>query len=138
MKCPKCGTELEGDRCPKCDFKYDKEYDKAIETLMKLPYVGEKRAKALYQHGFADMDSIKKTPVDRLANIEGLGEGLAEKIKESILDKLQTTEKGLFVCSECGSLIPEDATNCPKCGVPLIDEVEMVEETDEKSEIEDK
>ena len=132
MKCPKCGTELEGDRCPKCDFKYDKEYDKAIETLMKLPYVGEKRAKALYQHGFADMDSIKKTPVDRLANIEGLGEGLAEKIKESILDKLQTTEKGLFVCSECGSLIPEDATNCPKCGVPLIDEVDMVEEIPEE------
>ncbi len=46
-------------------------------------------------------------------------------------------QKGLFLCPECGNLVPEDKPACPRCGVEFEDgeegelpEVEKTEETD--------
>ncbi len=119
MKCPKCGTEFFDEQCPNCGYKVS-EYDKAINTLMMLTGVGRKRAEELYRAGFKDIEDIRKSSEDELARVRGIGKELAKKIKKDAEKKVS-----IRFCSVCGSLVPQDATVCPKCGAPL-------EETEEK------
>ena len=55
---------------------------KIIETLTKLPGVGEKSAKALYQAGFKTTKSVIEADEKDLLAISGVGVNLVKKLKE--------------------------------------------------------
>ena len=128
MKCPKCSTEFFGEQCPNCGYKVS-EYDKAINTLMMLAGVGRKRAEELYRAGFKDIADIRKSSEDELAKVRGIGKELAKKIKKDAEKKVS-----IRFCSVCGSLVPQDATVCPKCGAPLEEREEKPEPEEEQKD----
>ena len=66
--------------------------DNEIDQLTKLDGVGKSKAKILYDAGFKTVDSIKKASVDDIAEVKGIGDKLAKKIKESA-DEMVIEEK---------------------------------------------
>ncbi len=141
MKCPKCGTEFFGDKCPVCGYE-PTEYDCAIETLMSLTGVGRKRAEELYKAGFTSIDKILESSEDELTKVHGIGRELARRIREDA-EKIVRKEKsyseeeesesvGIVICPNCGAVVPANLDKCPRCGTPL---KTAMEET--KKEIED-
>jgi large subunit ribosomal protein L32e len=66
--------------------------DNEIDQLTKLNGVGKSKAKILYDAGFKTVDSIKKASVDDIAEVKGIGDKLAKKIKESA-DEMVIEEK---------------------------------------------
>jgi large subunit ribosomal protein L32e len=66
--------------------------DNEIDQLTKLNGVGKSKAKILYDAGFKTVDSIKKASVDDIAEVKGIGDKLAKKIKESA-DEMAIEEK---------------------------------------------
>ncbi len=126
MKCPKCGTEFSGDKCPVCGYEVT-DYDRAIDSLMRLTGIGKKRAEELYKAGYKDIESIKRSSKEELAKVKGIGRETAKKIKEEA-DKVS-----IRICPVCGAIVPEDATVCPRCGSPLPSFEE--EKKEEKEEI---
>ncbi len=119
MKCPKCGTEFYGDKCPNCGYE-PSDYDVAIYTLMQLAGVGRKRAEELYKAGYKDVESIAKSDEEKLANVHTIGKELAKKIKKEA-EEYSTKQDTQFVeiCPVCGAIVPPGADRCPKCGTPV-------------------
>ncbi len=129
MKCPKCGTEFFGDKCPVCGYE-PTEYDRAIETLMSLTGVGRKRAEELYKAGFTSIDKILESSEDELTRVRGIGRELARRIKEDA-EKIVVEERpsleieeeeettGITICPVCGAVVPANLDKCPRCGAPL-------------------
>ncbi len=66
--------------------------DNEFDQLTKLSGVGKSKAKILYNAGFKTVDSIKKASVDDIAEVKGIGDKLAKKIKESA-DEMVIEEK---------------------------------------------
>ncbi len=66
--------------------------DNEINQLTKLSGVGKSKAKILYDAGFKTVDSLKKASLDDIAEIKGIGDKLAKKIKESA-DEMVVEEK---------------------------------------------
>ncbi len=66
--------------------------DEAITQLATLDGVGKSKAKLLYDAGFKTIESIKQANVDEIAGIKGIGDKLANKIKEAA-DKLVGEEE---------------------------------------------
>ena len=140
VKCPRCGTEFFGDKCPVCGYE-PTEYDRAIETLMSLTGVGRKRAEELYRAGFTDIEKISGSSEDDLIKVKGIGRELAKKIKKDA-EKLSETEEqpsGITICPVCGAVIPANLDRCPRCGTPLKkEESEKLEHAEEEKEVEKK
>ena len=57
--------------------------DEAIKQLTTIEGVGKAKAKILYDAGFKTIESVKKANEDEIAQIKGIGEKLAQKIKAS-------------------------------------------------------
>ncbi|PWB52583.1 MAG: 50S ribosomal protein L32e [Candidatus Methanoperedenaceae archaeon] len=57
--------------------------DEAIKQLTTIEGVGKAKAKILYDAGFKTIESVKKANEDEIADIKGIGEKLAQKIKAS-------------------------------------------------------
>jgi hypothetical protein len=53
-------------------------------SLMSLPGVGRKTAKALYQGGFHSIDQLRVMSEDKLAAVPGVGKATAAKIKAAL------------------------------------------------------
>ena len=109
MKCPRCGTEFTGARCPVCGYE-PSEYDRVIETLTKLKSIGRKRAEALYRAGIRDIGDLRKSDVDSLSRVEGIGRELAKKIKK------EAESLPIKICPVCGAIVPSGVNVCPNCG----------------------
>ena len=144
MKCPKCGTEFFGDKCPVCGYE-PTEYDRAIDTLMSLTGVGRKKAEELYRAGFTDIEKIRNSEEDELIRVKGIGRELAKKIKEDAekLSKKEGEEEenvGITICPVCGAVVPANLDRCPRCGSPLKKEEakkpEKAEQAEELKEVE--
>ncbi len=143
MKCPRCGTEFYGDKCPNCGYE-PTEYDKAISTLMQLGGVGKRRAEELYMAGYKDIESIAKSDENELSKVHSIGIELAKKIKDEAkkyIEEFEEPEVNEFVtiCPVCGSIVPPNATKCPKCGTPvkkeeIKEEFKEVENEDSKDD----
>ena len=121
MKCPKCGTVFIGNICPKCGYA-PTEHDFAIDSLMQLTGIGQKRAEELYQAGFRNIESIAKEKVKTLAKVKGIGNELAKKIisdAKEITDEAEDTTEFVKLCPVCGAIIPAGANKCPRCGTPV-------------------
>jgi large subunit ribosomal protein L32e len=67
--------------------------DNEINQLTKLSGVGKSKAKILYDAGFKTVDSIKKASLDDIAELKGIGDKLAKKIKESADEAIVEEEK---------------------------------------------
>jgi len=57
--------------------------NEAIKQLTTIEGVGKAKAKILYDAGFKTIESVKKANEDEIAQIKGIGEKLAQKIKTS-------------------------------------------------------
>jgi len=57
--------------------------NEAITQLTTIDGVGKAKAKILYDAGFKTIESVKKANEDEIADIKGIGEKLAQKIKAS-------------------------------------------------------
>ena len=57
--------------------------NEAIKQLTTIEGVGKAKAKILYDAGFKTIESIKNANEDEIAQIKGIGEKLAQKIKAS-------------------------------------------------------
>ncbi|MCX9080969.1 MAG: 50S ribosomal protein L32e [Candidatus Methanoperedens sp.] len=57
--------------------------NEAIKQLTTIEGVGKAKAKILYDAGFKTIESVKKANEDDIAQIKGIGEKLAQKIKAS-------------------------------------------------------
>lgn len=60
----------------------EKVLEDAIE-LLQIPGVGPKRARALIQAGFTDLEAIRKASIDELREVTGIGKGTARQIKRN-------------------------------------------------------
>ena len=52
--------------------------------LVKIKNVGRVRAKILYKYGFHDRVDLKKTPLEKLAEIDKIGKTIAKSIKSQV------------------------------------------------------
>ncbi len=66
--------------------------NEAIKQLTTIDGVGQAKAKILYDAGFKTIESVKKASEDEIADIKGIGEKLAEKIKASA-DQMEIEEE---------------------------------------------
>lgn len=57
--------------------------EEAIEQLMTLDGVGKSKAKLLYDAGYETIESIQKADQKEIADIKGIGDKLANRIKKS-------------------------------------------------------
>ena len=58
--------------------------DQVIELFTRIPGVGETKARALYEDGYASLQALESAPWDQLAKVPGIGERLARTIIEAI------------------------------------------------------
>jgi len=55
-----------------------------VEHVTDLPGVGSKKAEALKDAGYTDLDSLRRGNVDEIAAVTGIGDKLAKKIKHEL------------------------------------------------------
>jgi len=81
-RCPSCGTELEEDatECPDCGELIGETKEEAIARLQKLPGLGRRRAKKLYQEGLTTPEEIVEEGKEGLADIDQIGSATADSI----------------------------------------------------------
>jgi helicase len=56
--------------------------------LVSLPEIGRVRARALWNNGIRSIEDVAEAPVERLVSVPGIGQRIAEKIKEHSLRAL--------------------------------------------------
>lgn len=143
MKCPRCGTEFYGDKCPSCGYE-PSDYNVSLDTLMRITGVGKKRAEELYRAGYRDIESIAKSDENDLAKVRTIGPELARRIREEAKKFVEEEpEEFVKICPVCGAIVPPDADKCPKCGTLISghaaeENVEVGEEKGEEMTLEDK
>ena len=57
--------------------------------LTEIPLIGRVRAKVLYEHGYRSLNDLAKARVDQLAKLPTIGETIAKRIKEYVLEKFK-------------------------------------------------
>ncbi len=118
VTCPFCGAEIDPDaiQCPSCGNAWsDAEEREVIRSIMKIPGMGEKRTKKLFEA--ADLERIKGAGEDDLQEILKKA-GIPMKIADRVKDRLETGSS-LHLCPECGAFVPGNAEICPICGADL-------------------
>ncbi|HEV8360342.1 MAG TPA: DEAD/DEAH box helicase [Candidatus Thermoplasmatota archaeon] len=63
--------------------------------LLKLRGVGRMRARALYRAGFKSLQSLREAEVPRLVQVQGIGPGVAQSIKQQLGQVSETEQTGL-------------------------------------------
>ena len=53
--------------------------------LVSLPEIGRVRARALWNNGIRSLEDVARAPVEMLVSVPGIGQRIAEKIKEHSL-----------------------------------------------------
>jgi large subunit ribosomal protein L32e len=75
--------------------------NEAIKQLTTIDGVGKAKAKILYDAGFKTIASVKKANEDEIADIKGIGEKLAQKIKSSadqmVIEEEKTEEQAEII-----------------------------------------
>lgn len=75
--------------------------NEAIKQLTTIDGVGKAKAKILYDAGFKTIASVKKANEDEIADIKGIGEKLAQKIKASadqmVIEEEKTEEQAEII-----------------------------------------
>ncbi len=64
-------------------------------NLVSLKGIGRVRARALYNEGFTTVNSLRGVPVERIANIKGIGKIVAQNIKHQLGEAQQPHITGL-------------------------------------------
>ncbi len=92
--CTVCGGQLNGAwECTICGTKHSPQgrgnappmtRDQAVEVFTQIPGVSETKARALYESGYASLDSLGSASPDKLAKVQGIGERLAKGILEAV------------------------------------------------------
>ncbi|MEF8879933.1 MAG: DEAD/DEAH box helicase [Candidatus Thermoplasmatota archaeon] len=62
---------------------------KELLNLVSLKGIGRVRARSLYKNGFKTVNDLRGVPVKRLAEVKNIGEGVANRIKEQIGEKVK-------------------------------------------------
>ncbi len=136
VTCPFCGAEIDPDatKCPSCGNEWsDAEEREVIRAIMKIPGMGEKRTKKLFEEGF---ERIKEADEDDLQAILKKA-GIPLKIADRVKDRLET-KTSLHLCPECGAFVPADADVCPICGADLsAGEEEIESEAESATQLKD-
>jgi helicase len=68
---------------------------KELLNLVALKGIGRFRARALFNEGFKTVNELRGVPIKRLAQIKGIGEGVAKSIKSQIGESNKGEEKEL-------------------------------------------
>ena len=68
---------------------------KELLNLVELKGIGRVRARALFNEGFKTINELRGVPIKRLAQIKGIGEGVAKSIKSQIGESIKGEEKEL-------------------------------------------
>jgi len=68
---------------------------KELLNLVSLKGIGRVRARALFNEGFKTINELRGVPVKRLAQIKGIGEGVAKSIKNQLGESPKGEEKEL-------------------------------------------
>ena len=68
---------------------------KELLNLVALKGIGRFRARALFNEGFKTINELRGIPVKRLAQIKGIGEGVAKSIKSQIGESIDGEEREL-------------------------------------------
>jgi transcription termination factor NusA len=55
-----------------------------IASFEAIPGIGPSKAQALFDSGLRSVEEIKEMPVEKLAQVEGLSEALAQKVHETL------------------------------------------------------
>ncbi len=129
VACPFCGEEIDSDalRCSNCGNGWDgPEEREAIRAIMKMPGMGEKRTRKLYEAGFKRIKDIEDADIKDILEKAGIPVSVAREVKERIEER-----KGLYLCPACGAFVSSEATECPICGAALYEEAEVEEEDTE-------
>lgn len=68
---------------------------KELLNLVSLKGIGRIRARAIYNEGFKSINELRGIPINRLAQIKTIGEGVAKSIKKQLGESDQGEEKNL-------------------------------------------
>jgi len=86
--CLACGGALNGlGECTICGKKWDNNRtnesnkESVIREFAEISGVGDAKAELLYSNGYKNLDELRKAKLDKLANVEGIGEKLAKTIR---------------------------------------------------------
>ncbi len=87
------------------------DHDAFIETISKLPGVGQAKAEALWEAGYRSIEEVKQTSAEELADeVDGVGPKLAEAILAGIEDlEAPEPEPEVEVVEEAGEEPEEEA-----------------------------
>lgn len=90
-----------------------------VEQVADLPGVGQKKAEALYDHGFTSLDDLREATEDDLTEVSGIGPKIATAILEGLeVLEVPAEEQEIEVVEEEAEVEEEE-------------EVEIVEEAEE-------
>ncbi len=120
VTCPFCGEEIDSDalRCSNCGNGWDgPEEREAIRAIMKMPGMGEKRTRKLYEAGFKRIKDIEEADITEILEKAGIPLSVAKEVKGRVEER-----KGLYLCPACGAFVSSEATECPICGAVLYEE----------------
>lgn len=92
--CSVCGGQLNASwECTVCGTKHDPQgrakavemtRDQIVELFTRIPGVSETKARALYDDGYASLDSLGSASMGELAQVPGIGERLAKTILDAV------------------------------------------------------
>jgi DNA-directed RNA polymerase subunit A" len=63
-----------------------------LEPLMAIQGINEARARTLYSAGVRTIKDLQRISVPELASVEGIGDELAEEVKDTVIDTEETLE----------------------------------------------
>lgn len=69
---------------------------KELLNLVSLKGIGRIRARALFKEGFKTINDLRDIPLNRLAQIKSIGEGVAKNIKKQIGESVKGEDKELL------------------------------------------
>ncbi|MCK4445057.1 MAG: helix-hairpin-helix domain-containing protein, partial [Thermoplasmata archaeon] len=92
--------------------------DDFLQWISIIPGVGPRRAKRLMDAGFTSPESICAASVAEIAQIEGIGRELAQRLKDYAdeIVKIKEEETFLLLCPECSAFVSATAKRCEVCG----------------------
>jgi uncharacterized repeat protein (TIGR01451 family) len=118
-----------------------------LQWISIIPGVGPQRARRLKEAGLTTPEAIRSASIEEIAQIEGIGKELAQRLKDYAEEIVQLKEEEafLFLCPECGAFISKTAKRCEVCGATieegepdesaLAPEPELVDEEEETPEL---
>jgi helicase len=73
---------------------------KELLNLISLKNIGRVRARSLFNEGFKTINDLRGVPLNRLAQVKTIGEGVAKSIKSQIGESVKGEDKELSEFTE--------------------------------------